>query len=356
MPHELKDFGVPASSDTGLTSSLAKCAVIIPTFNAVPHWEKLNRALNAQDIARDQVLIIDSTSDDDTCELARKAGYQVIVIPRASFRHGATRTLAAALLPKAEFLIYLTQDAIPCDQDCFVQLIECFQNVEVGAAYGRQLPRPEADAIERHSRLFNYSDTSAVRSLESRAEQGFRAAYFSNSFAAYRRTAFEAVGGFPDHVIVSEDVSIAARMLIAGWKIAYSAEASVYHSHDLSLHAEFSRYFDIAVHHHRERWIIDCFGSVDGEGLRFLRSELQYVRRYDPKLIPLALLRDVSKWVAYQCGLRQHRMPLWLKRTFSKQTALWQEQKPTGTIALPDESSDGMLRKLIRLGKLNSRH
>ena len=302
---------------------LDRCALIIPTCNAAQHWDKLHGAIQSQNIAPDQVLIIDSTSDDETRDLAHRAGYRVTVIPRSSFRHGATRTLAASLLPKAEFLIYLTQDAIPSDGECLTRLIESFQNPQVGAAYGRQLPRSSAGAIERHARFFNYPETSAVRDFDSRATLGFRAAYFSNSFAAYRRSAFEAAGGFPEHVIVSEEVSIVARMLVDGWKLVYCADAQVYHSHQLGLRAEFSRYFDIAIHHSQERWIIDCFGAVGGEGLSFVRSELKYLIHQAPHLIPLAMLRSFTKWAAYQCGRREHSLPLWLKRSLSAQSSHW---------------------------------
>jgi rhamnosyltransferase len=346
LPQEIYDLDLRTSHTPPHSAS---CALVIPTCNAAPHWDRLCAAINSQNIAPDQVLIIDSTSDDETRALAQSAGYRLVVIPRASFRHGATRALAAALLPETEFLIYLTQDAIPYDGGSLVRLMECFQDPLVGAAYGRQLPRRGADAIERHARLFNYPGTSAVRDFASRATLGFRAACCSNSFAAYRRVALEAVGGFPDHVIMAEDVSVVARMLIAGWKVAYNAEACVYHSHHLSLPAEFSRYFDIAVHHNQERWIIDCFGSVGGEGLHFVQSELKYLWKNAPQLIPLALLRTLAKWVAYQSGQRQHLMPLWLKRAFSAHPSHWNEQHQGLHTATPvvGRTGDETLRKRI---------
>ena len=129
----------------------------------------------------------------------------------------------------------------------------------------------------------------------------------------------------------------------------YEANAKVYHSHHLGFRSEFSRYFDIAVHHNRERWIIDSFGSVGGEGLSFVRSEMRYLRNHAPRLIPLALLRDLEKLVAYQCGLRQHRMPLWVKRAFSEQTAYWREERSNPDDLSPlNEESANTLRKLIR--------
>ena len=85
---------------------------------------------------------------------------------------------------------------------------------------------------------------------------GIKAAFLSNSFAAYRRSALESVGGFPSDTIFGEDTFAAAKMLLNGWKIAYSAEATVYHSHNLTFIEEFRRYFDIGVFHSREKWFM----------------------------------------------------------------------------------------------------
>ena len=319
----------------------SKCAIIIPTFNAGRHWHALHEGLQRLGIDKSQVLIVDSTSTDDTHALVEQAGYRMVVNPTESFRHGRTRQMAADLLPDAEFLVYLTQDAIPCDEQSLTYLLQSFDDPYVGAVYGRQLPRPQADAIEQHGRLFIYPACSGTRDFASRKSLGFRSAHFSNSFAAYRRSAFNEAGGFPHHVIASEDVSVAARMLLKGWSIAYCAEAKVIHSHSLSLTAEFSRYFDTSVHHQQEIWIIEQFGSVGGEGLKFVRSELRYLTKTAPQLIPLAILRTAVKWTAYQCGRREYMLPLWLKRALSAQPTFWTDENSITALKIVGQTGRG---------------
>jgi len=274
---------------------------------------------------------VDSSSLDGTDWLAKDAGYQVVRIPKSSFRHGATRQMAAKRLPWAETIVFMTQDAIPCGRHAIRNLVAAFADPNVGAAYGRQLPRPEANAIEAHARLFNYPAVSNVRSFASREALGFRATFFSNSFAAYCRSALEQVGGFPN-VIVSEEVSTVARMLMAGWKLAYQADAEVIHSHPMALATEFSRYFDIAVHHSREDWILKEFGHVRGEGALFTLSELRYLTNNAIHLIPAAMLKNATKWVGYQTGLRERYLPLWTKRMLSAQKAFWKETPPLSLV------------------------
>ncbi len=304
---------------------LEHVGVVIPTYNAARHWQALRSGLDQQGLSAEQVLIIDSSSSDGTRTLARQSGYRLICIPKSEFGHGCTRQSACGHLPWAEFLLFLTQDAILVYPDAVEQLCRAFDDMMVGAAYGRQTPRPQAGPIEQHGRLFNYPATSQVRTFESRTDLGFKAAFCSNSFAMYRRLALEDVGGFPKNTIVSEEVTVAARMLMAGWKIAYEADAVVIHSHPLTLRKEFSRYFDIGVHHGREHWLLETFGTASGEGLHFVRSEMRFLLSAKPALIPIAFLRTISKLVAYHLGVHEQSLPRAFKRRVSGHPEFWSD-------------------------------
>lgn len=47
-----------------------------------------------------------------------------------------------------------------------------------------------------HARNFNYSSKSIVKSKADTEKLGIKTVFMSNSFAAYRRSVFEALGGF----------------------------------------------------------------------------------------------------------------------------------------------------------------
>jgi len=201
-----------------------KISIVVPTLNAAKDWERFVSAL-LNSVAPPSVLIIDSESIDGTANLARVAGFRVCTIARSDFNHGGTRQLAAELLSDAEVLVFLTQDVVLADSSALARMLACFADPNVAAAFGRQLPRLGAAPIEAHARIFNYPAVSDVRTLASREELGFKTIFISNSFAAYRRDALMAVGGFPQDVIFGEDTITAAKLLLSGWKIAYVAEA-----------------------------------------------------------------------------------------------------------------------------------
>ncbi len=298
-----------------------KCVVVL-TLNAASDWPKFAPALLACESAK-KVLVIDSSSTDGTADLARAAGFQVHIIAPGEFNHGGTRQLAFELLPDADVLVYLTQDAILTAPDSISILLKAFEDPSVAAAYGRQLPRPGAGVIEAHARLFNYPGRPNVRTLASRGQMGFKSIFISNSFAAYRRDALIAVDGFPRNVIFGEDTITAAKLLLSGWKIAYVAEAQVYHSHRYTWTQDFQRYFDIGVLHARESWLLTEFGGTGGEGRRFVRSELRYLLSKQWWLIPSALIRTVLKLAGYRLGRIEKMLSLSWKRRLSMYRQFW---------------------------------
>jgi rhamnosyltransferase len=296
--------------------------VVVPTLNAAKDWPLFAPALLSC-VSPDQVLIVDSESTDETVALAHAAGFRVCSVAKKQFNHGGTRLMAAQMLSSAEILVYMTQDAVLAGPTALANLVAPFKDPDVAAACGRQLPRVGAKAIEAHARLFNYPPTSDVRSLASRERLGIKTIFLSNSLAAYRRSALMKLGGFPINVIFGEDTVVAARLLLAGYKVAYAADACAYHSHSYTVLQEFKRYFDIGVLHSRERWLLDEFGRTTGEGKRFILSELRYLREKDASQIPSALVRDGVKYIGYRLGQAEAWMSLYLKRRLSMHPGFW---------------------------------
>lgn len=304
-----------------------KVGLIVPTLNAGPTFESWLEAYAQQTFKPDYALVIDSSSEDETAARARARGFTVEVIRRETFNHGTTRDFGVSYLSDADILIFLTQDALLADPHALENLTAAFADPQTGAAYGRQLPHRHAQPIGAHARLFNYAAQSSLRRLEDRARFGLKTAFVSNSFAAYRRTALLAVGGFPHDTIMNEDTYAVGKMLLAGWQIAYCADARVFHSHDYGFAEEFRRYFDIGVFHAREPWLRQTFGQAEGEGRRYVRSELAYLCRHAPFLVPSAVLRTALKWSGYKLGCAERLIPPKFKPYLSLHRRFWRDPR-----------------------------
>ncbi|QOZ81943.1 MULTISPECIES: glycosyltransferase family 2 protein [Chromobacterium] len=303
---------------------MSRTALILPVRNAGRHLDRLLPALAAQSLRPDEWLALDSESSDGSRARLLAAGASVVPVRAADFNHGGTRRLASELTD-AKVLIYLTQDAIPAGPDALRRLRDALlAEDDIGVAYGRQLPQPDAGLLGAHARRFNYPPFSRTKRLADAAELGIKTCFSSDSFAAYRREALREVGGFPSDVIGSEDAHVAGRMLLAGWAVRYEAAACVHHSHDYGLLEEMRRYFDIGVFYGRERWIAERFGRAGAEGRRFLRSELETVRRAgQPWRQSEVLLRCALKLAGYRLGHVERWLPRAFKRRLSMFPAYW---------------------------------
>lgn len=307
---------------------MSKVGLIVPTLNAGSLWESWLKAFEQQTRKPDCLLVIDSSSSDDTVVLARAHGFDVQVIPKSEFNHGGTRQFGVNRLPAVDIIVFLTQDALLSSPNAIECLLAAFDDKQVGAAYGRQLPHRNAGPIAAHARLFNYPAESQLRSMEDRTRFGIKTVFISNSFAAYRYSTLMQVGGFPVDTIMNEDTYVAGKMLVSGWKIAYCAETQVFHSHDYGFMDEFKRYFDIGVFHTHTAWLQQTFGGASGEGLRFVISEMRYLMKHAPWLIPSAVLRTGLKWLGFKLGSLYLGLPRAILRCFSLHKTYWLRSLP----------------------------
>ena len=314
---------MPIDGLSGNSRRELRVAVIVPTRNGGQVWRRAAAAIRAQAWRPDHVLVIDSQSDDDSVDVARENGFEMLQIAVADFDHGGTRQMAAERCRDFDILVYLTQDAELADPQALGALIRAFDDPQVSVAYGRQLPRREAGPIEAHARLFNYPGIGQRRTIADASTLGLKAAFTSDSYCAYRTADLLGLGGFPLRVIVSEDMVVAARVLQAGKAVAYVADSCVLHSHGYTLMQDFRRYFDIGVLHSDESWLLREFGRPEGEGLRFVRSECRHLLRAAPWLLPAAAVRTLAKWLGYRLGRQYMRIPVTWCRRLSQQRGHW---------------------------------
>ena len=221
-----------------------KISVIIPTLNAGKQLTELLESLKAQSVKPDEILVVDSQSQDDTCARAKAAGARVLSILRKDFDHGATRDMALRE-SCGDVAVFMTQDALPVDKDFIHNLTQPLEEEAVAAVGGRQVAYPDARPFEKAVRARNYPDAERVWSAADIERLGVRAFLISDVCAAYRRTAYLAVGGFDHPILTNEDMLMAERLLHAGHKLAYTGRAQVYHSHRFTLKQEYARNYII---------------------------------------------------------------------------------------------------------------
>ena len=301
-------------------------SIVIPTYNAASFLPLLLERLRQQTLPH-EVIIIDSESTDNTKDLIRNEGLQLVPIRKDSFNHGTSRNLGLRLA-KYDIVVFMTQDALPASSETLEKLVTMLRSQkDIAMAYGRQLPYPETGVFGSFARLANYPNRSIIKTKALIPEMGIKTCSCSNSFAAYRKDDLESVGGFPSDTILGEDVSVAARFILQGKAVAYCAEAEVFHSHDYTLIEEFKRYFDIGVFHEEQRAVLSEFSKAESEGLKYVIQEWQYLAQNGHMLlIPAQLIRMVAKYIGYKMGRMESLFPRAFKRRISMHPTFWQNQ------------------------------
>ena len=298
--------------------------IIIPTYKPDDKFGRLIRALIKQTYPVQNIYIINTKGGKFPWELAALDGrIKVSQITSREFNHGGTRRKAVEA-SGSEFFICMTQDAVPVDEHLVEKLMSAFDDGDVACAYARQLPEPDCNTIERYTRKFNYPDASFKKDMHSVETMGIKAYFCSDVCAAYRRKVYNRAGGFEERVIFNEDMIMAARMIKAGYKCTYVAEAKVIHSHNYGCTEQFKRNFDMGV---SQAQCPEIFKEVppEGEGLRLVRKTAAYlIHSRKPWLLFSLFFQSASKFAGYKLGVNYRKLPQGIVRFCTATPKYWE--------------------------------
>lgn len=303
-----------------IQNSTIGCAIL--TYKAKHHLRNcLMPLLNSP--LKPRVLVVDSSSNDGTAELAHSMGAEVIIIPQSDFNHGTTRELARQALG-TDIICMLTQDAYLVDRNALETLVKPLIEQQSKISYARQIPHNSASFFEAFPRHFNYPAHSHLRGIQDIPRYGSYTFFCSDSCAAYCNKALDEIGGF-EKVLLGEDTVAAAKILRNGHKIAYRADAIVRHSHNYSLKEEFQRSFDTGLARKGYASLIACGGKDSKRGLKYVKAMLKQLLNTAPWLLPYAFIQTLMKWTGYKIGSYSMHAPHWFKKTLSSQKYYWKK-------------------------------
>ena len=302
--------------------------VIIPAYRPGEGWKQMLRGLEGQTWPVHRLIVMNTGKEN------WKAAYEKTTIPmevhhltREEFDHGKTRDQAARM-SRADYLLFMTQDALPEDCHLIEKLVEAMERDEkIGAAYARQLPREDCRLMEQYTRQFNYPEESRVKWLADLPELGIKTYFCSNVCAMYRRELYLQLGGFVQKAIFNEDMIYAGWMVKKGYGVAYVSEARVYHSHNYTCMQQFHRNFDLGVSQAEHPEVFEGVPS-EGEGIRLVKKSMAYLLKTGHIwLIPGLFLQSVSKYAGYFLGKRYKKLPEKMIRSCTMNPEYWKKNK-----------------------------
>lgn len=208
-------------------------SVIIATYNAERTLPYTLRALQNQTVPRElyEVIVVDDASTDDTAAVAREFGVRY----RIQNKEGpaAARNLGVRAA-RGEIILFTDADCIP-KEDWLEKMVKPFEDPQVAGVMGRYLTKQK----EYCARFTQLEFEERFRILKD-----FESIDLVPSFAAaFRRSVFEAVGGFNAHYPLAnnEDVELSYKIASQGYRMVYVDDAIVYHRHP----ANWKKFFSV---------------------------------------------------------------------------------------------------------------
>ena len=305
-----------------------KVDVIIPAYKPGESYIRLIEMLEKQTYPVNRIIVINTEEQYYTSLLFGHPldkmydNLHVTHISKREFNHGKTRRDGVEK-SDADIFIMMTDDAVPKDEEMVEKLIAPIISLKAAVSYARQIANKNSNEIEKYTRNFNYPPKSKLKSAADMEELGIKTYFCSNVCAAYNREIYDRLGGFEEYTIFNEDMIFAAHAIKAGYKIAYTASAMVYHSHDYGNVALFKRNFDLGVSQAEHPEIFKRLPSV-GEGKKLVSKTIEHLKKRKKRiLIPKLIMNSAAKYAGYKMGLLFEILPGWLCKRLSSMPEYW---------------------------------
>lgn len=258
----------------------APVSIILRSFNEAWALRDTLPALQAQNYRAWELIVIDSGSTDGSVELIRRFAPRHFV-QIASSDYNPSRVMNHGMqLARHELGIFLNADATPVDANWLRPLVAALQHPRTAAAYSRQVPRPDCQAVFAHDYERCFGPRRAAAAWDH---------FFSMVGSGIRKDVW-ARRGFLEAMQYSEDDEYTRWCRAQGYRIAYCPDSVVMHSHNYTPRQTYKRSFG-------EAWAAAATDTGrPGDG-RWLRT------------VALGWVNDARRDLAY-C-LRQRRLAQW---------------------------------------------
>lgn len=210
-------------------------SVIYPTKNGGEIFQKSIQSIVTQlCIEKIEVIVVDSGSEDDTIDIARFLGAKVIQIKPEEFSHSYARNLGAKQAT-GEYLLFMTQDAIPTDDLWLYHLITPLVENRVVAASAMEIQKEYGDLKYKidnwnHNHYLGITDGDIIGSMPENVNWDSlrKNAQLADISCLVRKDIFNQYGYSGDF---AEDLRLGLDIIRGGEKIALMSSVQVIHAH-----------------------------------------------------------------------------------------------------------------------------
>jgi len=212
---------------------MARFSIIIPNWNGARWLTPCLESLRAQTASDFEVIVVDNASRDESLALLaeRYPEVRVVALDRNLGFTGACN--AGFRVAQGEYQALLNNDT-EVDPHWVAEVMAAFErHPKAGMIASRMLLFDRRDTFHTAGDIFKVDGTPGNRGVWQRDIGQFpEGDVFSanGGSAAYRRTMLDEIGLLDDDFFFScEDIDLAWRAQLAGWRAVYAPRAVVYH-------------------------------------------------------------------------------------------------------------------------------
>lgn len=197
-------------------------SIVIRTLNEARYLDDLLTMISRQTLqeAQYEVVLIDSGSEDKTISIAEHHKCRITTITKQEFSFGRSLNRGCDFA-KGDILVFVSGHCIPEHEHWLQSLCQPLIDGVASYTYGRQVGDDDSYYSERRIFAKYYPQQSKI------PQTGF---FCNNANSAITRKAWAKLR-FDEDLTGLEDMALAKPLVAAGHKVAYVAEAPVFHHH-----------------------------------------------------------------------------------------------------------------------------
>ena len=277
-------------------------SVVVRTYNESKHLGELLAKIREQVLPQRnvEVVVVDSGSTDNTVRIAEAHGARVVTIAQSEFTFGRSLNIGCEAT-SGDVLAFVSGHCVPVGEDWLRNLTRPIREQRAVYSYGRQIGNGATRFSEHQLFLKYFPDESKT------PQEGF---FVNNANSAIAAETWRSLR-FDEQLTGLEDMELGKRIVASGSRIAYCADAPVYHLHDESWRQVKLRYEReaIALQH-----IMPEVHLTFGDFLRFFASAVLLdcgvalqERKLHRALGEIVMFRAMQFWGSYR-GNHAHRV------------------------------------------------
>lgn len=279
--------------------------VICPLYNAEKYILELDTNIKKQkNVNIDKITYILTESTDNTESLLNKINATYSKLKKEEFSHSTARE-NIAIKSTSDIVVFITQDIEIRNDDWLEKLVNPIIKNECEASYSRQITK--YNNIEKYTREKNYSESSFINTKEDIKEKGLKTFFFSDASSAIKTSIFKELNGYDGKkLVISEDMYIAYKIIMNGYRIKYCSDSIVYHSHKFTFKELYKRYYDTGIFF-KENSYLDKYGTNKAGGSLAIYILKRAIQERNIKALLEFLPNMLARFLGMKIGKRSNK-------------------------------------------------